>query len=41
LHDAFDLAFTVRAWLALAVVDLEIMLEIAERSVGTAVIAQR
>src|SRR5665647_3482413 len=41
LHDAFDLALAGRAWRALAVIDQEIVLEVAERAVGPAVVAQR
>src|ERR1017187_7132207 len=41
LHDAFDLALAARTRRALAVIDLETVLEIAERAVGTAVVAQR
>src|SRR5581483_3331119 len=43
LHDALDRAFASRrdAGLALAVIDAEIVLEIAERAVGAPMIAQR
>src|SRR5450830_48820 len=41
LHDAFDLALAARTRRTLAVIDLETVLEIAERAVGTAVVAQR
>ena len=43
LHDALDDAFAAarRARLALAVINAKVMLEIAERSVGAAMIAQR
>src|SRR5581483_7967296 len=40
LHDALDLALAAWAGLALAVIDLEIVLEVAERAVGAAVVAQ-
>ena len=43
LHDAPDRAAAAgrRAWLALAVIDAEIVLEIAELAVGAAMVAQR
>src|SRR5262245_5910673 len=41
LHNAFDPASTARAWLSLAVIDPEIVLEVSERAIGTPVITQR
>ena len=40
LHDAFDLSFAMGTRLAFAVIDLKIMLKIAERAIGATVIAQ-
>src|SRR5512140_1789042 len=41
LHDAFDLALAAGARPPFAVIDPEIVLEVAERAVGAAVVAQR
>ena len=41
LHDTLDLALAMPAWFTLTVIDLKIVLEVAERPIGTPVIPQR
>src|SRR3974390_1200388 len=41
LHDTLDLALAMPAWFTLTVIDLKIVLEVAECAVGEAVVAQR
>src|SRR3974377_1088854 len=40
LHDTLDLALAMPAWFTLTVINLKIVLEVAERAVGEAVVAQ-
>src|SRR3974390_2113502 len=40
LHDTLDLALAMPAWFTLTVIDLKVVLEVAERTVGEAVVAQ-